>query len=73
MARKDESGQDTWESTEGEKTDSCTIITPESNKLLKPYPPDQMEFYTVGPIINSPANDAPDCLVATSQEVQLKP
>ena len=26
----------------------------------------------VGQIVNSPANDASDCLVATSQEVQLK-
>ncbi|MCX6900265.1 MAG: SOS response-associated peptidase family protein [Verrucomicrobia bacterium] len=29
--------------------------------LLKPYPPEQMEFYLVSQIVNSPANNTPDC------------
>jgi putative SOS response-associated peptidase YedK len=31
--------------------------------LLKPYPSDEMEFYPVDRIVNSPANDTPDCIV----------
>jgi hypothetical protein len=30
---------------------------------LKPYPPDQMEFYQVDKIVNSPANDVANCAV----------
>lgn len=31
--------------------------------LLKPYPSDEMEFYPVSRVVNSPANDTPECLV----------
>lgn len=34
--------------------------------LLKPYPPEQMEFHPVSQIVNSPANDSPDCLTPTA-------
>jgi len=33
--------------------------------LLKPYPTEQMEFYQVSRIVNSPGNDSPDCLPPT--------
>lgn len=98
---------DTWESPDGQKINSCTIITTTANELLKPvhdrmpaildreaedvwldplvldsarllpllkpYPPEQMEFYPVSQIINSPTHDSPTCLVPASQSVQLKP
>jgi len=32
-------------------------------ELLKPYPSDLMEFYEVSRLVNSPANDTPDCIV----------
>ncbi len=90
---------DTWESSDGEKINFCTIITTEANELLKPvhdrmpvilnreaedvwldplvpapakllpllkpYPSEQMEFYLVSQIVNSPANDSLDCLNMT--------
>ncbi|MFA4987248.1 MAG: SOS response-associated peptidase family protein [Candidatus Brocadiia bacterium] len=34
--------------------------------LLKSYPPEQMEFYPVSQIVNSPTHDTPACLVPTS-------
>ncbi|MBC8123857.1 MAG: SOS response-associated peptidase [Gemmatimonadaceae bacterium] len=30
--------------------------------LLKPYPPDQMSAHQVSPLVNSPANDSPECI-----------
>ncbi|MRR10848.1 SOS response-associated peptidase [bacterium] len=30
--------------------------------LLRPYDPDQMESYPVGPLVNSPGNDSPECI-----------
>lgn len=30
--------------------------------LLAPYPPDEMEAYEVSRLVNSPANNSPDCL-----------
>jgi putative SOS response-associated peptidase YedK len=33
------------------------------NELLTPYPADQMQAYAVSPMVNSPANDAPECLL----------
>jgi putative SOS response-associated peptidase YedK len=30
--------------------------------LLRPYPGEEMEFYPVSPIVNSPANDGPRCV-----------
>jgi len=32
-------------------------------ELLKPYPSDLMEFYEISRLVNSPANDRPDCIV----------
>jgi len=34
------------------------LLTP----LLQPFPPDLLEAYEVSPIINSPANDRPECI-----------
>ena len=31
--------------------------------LLRPYPGGLMEFYPVSRMVNSPANDLPDCIV----------
>jgi putative SOS response-associated peptidase YedK len=31
--------------------------------LIRPFPADLMEAYPVSPLVNSPANDRPDCLV----------
>ncbi len=31
--------------------------------LLVPYPSEPMEAYAVGAIVNSPANDVPQCIV----------
>ncbi len=37
---------------------------PESlDKLLKPYPASQMKAYAVSRMVNSPANDSPECIV----------
>jgi len=89
---------DSWKSPEGEEIRSCTIITTESNELLrpihdrmpvilptedeavwldpkitdpqmlqqllKPYASDLMEFYPVSRMVNSPAHDTADCIVA---------
>jgi len=40
--------------------------TPEHSleQILRPYPPDEMEAYRVGPQVNSPKNDVPSCVVA---------
>jgi putative SOS response-associated peptidase YedK len=32
--------------------------------LLKPYPADEMRMIEVGPAVNSPKNDGPECLDA---------
>jgi putative SOS response-associated peptidase YedK len=32
------------------------------NSLLAPYPSEEMESYEVSPLVNSPANDVPECL-----------
>ncbi len=34
----------------------------ELQALLGPFPADQMEAYAVSPLVNSPRNDAPDCI-----------
>lgn len=34
--------------------------------LLKPYPVEEMEAYPVGPYVNSPKNDGPDCIRPTA-------
>lgn len=86
-----------WNSPEGDKLLTCTILTAEPNELisnyhhrmavilrkedyeawltpdpvspadlmplLQPYPADQMEAYEVTKLVNSPANDVPDCIV----------
>ncbi len=31
--------------------------------LLRPFPPEDMLLYAVGPGVNDPANDAPDCIL----------
>lgn len=41
--------------------------------LLKPYPPEQMEFHPVSQIVNSPAHDVADCVVPALQTINLKP
>ncbi|MDB5037779.1 MAG: hypothetical protein JWQ35_1307 [Bacteriovoracaceae bacterium] len=41
--------------------DPKTEIT-EVQKLLFPYPSEQMEFYPVSIIVNSPTNDASECI-----------
>ena len=41
-----------------EITDSKSVLT-----LLKPYPAQEMECYKVSTIVNSPKNDAPECLI----------
>jgi putative SOS response-associated peptidase YedK len=40
--------------------------TPEARliPLLRPYPADAMEVREVGPAVNSPKNDGPECLEA---------
>jgi putative SOS response-associated peptidase YedK len=30
--------------------------------LLRPYPADAMPAYPVGPLVNNPRNDVPECL-----------
>ncbi|MBI5821410.1 MAG: SOS response-associated peptidase family protein [Verrucomicrobia bacterium] len=52
--------------------DPLVLDTAKLLSLLKPYPPEQMEFYPVSQIVNSPANDTPDCLIPALQTVQLK-
>jgi putative SOS response-associated peptidase YedK len=32
--------------------------------LLRPLPADRMEAFPVGPAVNNPRNEGPDCLVA---------
>ncbi len=34
--------------------------------LLRPYPSDEMEYFEVSTIVNSPRNDVPECLLAVS-------
>ena len=41
-----------------EITDSKSVLS-----LLKPYPAQEMECYKVSTIVNSPKNDAPECLI----------
>ena len=36
--------------------------TAELSAMLKPYPAEEMEAIPVGPTVNSPKNDSPDCL-----------
>jgi putative SOS response-associated peptidase YedK len=62
----DRGAEDVW-------LDPLVLDTARLLPLLKPYPPDQMEFYPVGKIVNSPATDVPDSLNAIPQTVQLKP
>lgn len=35
--------------------------------LLRPYPADKMAFYPVSTLVNSPANDLPDCITPLDQ------
>lgn len=37
--------------------------------LLNPYPPEEMEFYPVSTLINSPKNEGPECVV---EEVRMR-
>ncbi len=37
--------------------------------LLRPYPPDQIEAYPVATLVNSPTNDAPECIAPLPGEV----
>ncbi len=87
---------ETWESPEGERVTTCTIITTEANdiikpihdrmpvivpkeaenlwldpevkdrevllELLKPYPSEAMETWSVSKMVNSPANNSPECI-----------
>ena len=89
-----------WQPPEGDIILSFTIITTESNGLikpfhhrmpvilaprdedewlnpdmrdteclsrfLKPYPPEEMRFYEVSDIVNSPANDVRQCVLPLS-------
>ena len=41
------------------ETDEKRLLT-----LLKPYPADAMKVIEVGPAVNSPKNDGPECLEA---------
>ena len=43
--------------------------------VLKPYPAKDMELYEVSPLVNSPANDVPQCIerVSPPQQGQLFP
>jgi len=41
------------------KIDDAAVLLP----LLKPYPSDAMEFYSVSKIVNSPANDVSECIM----------
>ena len=62
----DREAEDVW-------LDPLVLDTARLLPLLKPYPPEAMEFYALSQIVNSPANDVPDCLNAIQQTVQLKP
>ncbi len=87
---------DEWVSPEGKVIKSCTIITTDSNDLIRPihdrmpvivtkeseatwldpsnremdrfkeilkaYPSDEMESYQVSQVVNSPANNLPECM-----------
>lgn len=33
------------------------------NPLIRPFPPEQMDAYSVSTLVNSPANDVPECLL----------
>lgn len=41
------------------KVDDPQLLLP----LLKPYPPDKMEFYPVSTLVNSPKHDSENCIV----------
>ena len=47
--------EDMW--LEGEQQDKKNLLT-----LLKPYPSDEMDFYTVSTMVNSPSNNSPECI-----------
>ena len=49
---------DAWLSLEGDPA----AVT----KLLRPYPPSEMEATPVSTVVNSPRNDSPECLVPAS-------
>jgi len=42
-------------------------------ELLRPYPAAEMETYQVSTIVNSPANDTPECLVPSSIAISAEP
>jgi len=52
----DREAEDVW-------LDPLVLDTVRLLPLLKPYPPEQMEFYPVSQIVNSPANDSASCLI----------
>ena len=39
----------------------------ELQSLLTPFPPEEMEAYAVSTLVNSPRNDAPECIVPVSR------
>jgi putative SOS response-associated peptidase YedK len=42
----------------------------EANKLLKPYPADEMEAFAVSRMVNSPAMDSPKCIEPAEEIVE---
>ncbi len=34
----------------------------ELSEVLRPYPPEELEAYVVSPLVNSPANERPECV-----------
>lgn len=37
--------------------------------LLKPYPSEEMEMYRVNPLVNSPRNDSPACIIPINDQL----
>ena len=40
--------------------------------LLKPYPSEQMQTQEVSSLVNSPANDSPDCVAPVAERAALR-
>lgn len=40
-------------------------------QMLSPYPAGEMEMHTVSPLVNSPANDSPECMAPAAPVGQL--
>jgi len=47
--------EDKWLNREEQDRDAL-------QSLLRPYPSDEMNFYTVSPMVNSPASNSPECI-----------